>query len=155
MKPAHNKPRWLVGSLLALFTAVSLCCADSGRLEGNRRFALQPQPAKLPVILLTGFEPFGSDRSPNPSWESIKTLDGREWKGYKLVCKQMAVVWASPRKQLEGWIAEHKPVAIFSFGQGGKGSFCLESKASNTRTGLHRQQGPKAGHAEDRRGRPR
>jgi pyroglutamyl-peptidase len=89
-------------------------------------------PAR-PVILLTGFEPFGADRPPNPSWEAIKDLNGKEWKGYKLVCKQMRVVWGEPLQQLPGWIARYRPVAIFSFGQGGEGKFTVESKASNAR----------------------
>src|SRR5260370_32212287 len=40
--------------------------------------------AKPPVILLTGFEPFGKKKPPNPSWEGIKKLDGPQWKGYRL-----------------------------------------------------------------------
>ena len=91
--------------------------------------------SKLPVILLTGFEPFGAERPPNPSWEGIKTLDGTEWRGHRLVCKQLPVIWGKPLEQIEGWVAELKPVAIFSFGQGGGGAFALESRAANRRGG--------------------
>jgi len=90
---------------------------------------------KRPVILLTGFEPFGDDLPPNPSWEGIKQLDGSEWKGFQLVSKQTRVVWGAPLEQLQGWIAEYQPVAIFSFGQAKEESvtFSLESKARNKR----------------------
>jgi pyroglutamyl-peptidase len=96
-----------------------------------------PQPMNTtpqrPVILLTGFEPFGAERPPNPSWEAIKHKNGKQWKGYQLVCKQMRVVWGEPLQQLPGWITQYKPVAVFSFGMGGEGRFSLESKASNER----------------------
>ena len=43
--------------------------------------------------------------------------DGRQWHYYRLVCKRMRVEWG-PRRQLQQWIAEYHPVAIFSFGTG-------------------------------------
>ena len=49
--------------------------------------------ASRPVILLTGFEPFGEARPPNPSWDGIAALDGRQWHDYRLVCKRMRVEW--------------------------------------------------------------
>jgi len=91
--------------------------------------------AKMPVILLTGFEPFGEKKPPNPSWEAIKTLDGQEWKGYRLVAKRLPVVWGAPMTELEGWIAEYKPVAILSLGEGRPGGFAIESWAFNRRAG--------------------
>jgi pyroglutamyl-peptidase len=101
---------------------------------GQQPQATKDTPSdKRPVILLTGFEPFGERRSPNPSWEAIKDLDGQHWKGYQLVCKQARVVWGAPLEQLQGWIAEYRPVAVFSFGQGAKGSFALETRAGNQR----------------------
>jgi len=94
--------------------------------------AASPAPTQtLPVILLTGFEPFGPGRPPNPSWEAVKRLDGRTWNGHKLVCRQMKVVWGQPLAQLRQWIAEFHPVAVFSFGQGG--GFALENRARNAR----------------------
>jgi pyroglutamyl-peptidase len=93
-----------------------------------------------PVILLTGFEPFGEGRPPNPSWEAIKELDGREWRGYQLVCKQLPVVWGSPLEHLPGWVDQYHPVAIFSFGQGGPG-FTIESKASVERNDYEDNRG--------------
>ena len=50
------------------------------------------EPENLPVILLTGFEPFGREKPPNPSWEGIKALDGRRWKDYRLCLQMLAGV---------------------------------------------------------------
>ena len=82
--------------------------------------ARRTKPASAPpVILLTGFEPFGPNKPPNPSWEGIKKLDGRTWRGHKLVARQFKVIWGEPLAQLNKLIDELHPVAVFSFGQGG------------------------------------
>ncbi len=86
-----------------------------------------------PVILLTGFEPFGPDRPDNPSWEGIKALDGREWHGCKIIARRLPVVWGQPMKRLEALAAELRPVAVFSFGQGLPGSYTIEALARNAR----------------------
>jgi pyroglutamyl-peptidase len=127
---------------------------------------VKPPAPKQPVILLTGFEPFGDTwtpgvltlggrglvgsfvverglRPPNPSWEAIKELDGQEWKGHRLVCKQLPVVWGAPLEHLQTWIDKHQPVAIFSFGQGGPGHFALESRAANKRAKYPDNRGDK------------
>jgi pyroglutamyl-peptidase len=97
------------------------------------RPAAEPSTAKEPVILLTGFQPFGRHRLPNASWQGIKDLDGRKWHGYRIVAREIPVVWGAPLKYLPGWIDEYKPVAIFSFGMGGPGAFALETWACNKR----------------------
>ena len=86
-----------------------------------------------PVILLTGFEPFGAKRPPNPSWEAIKTLNDTEWNGHRIVAVQLPVVWGEPLKQIEAQIESLKPVAVFSFGQGAPGAFAVEVRARNER----------------------
>jgi pyroglutamyl-peptidase len=100
--------------------------------------------ARRPVILLTGFQPFGSNRPPNPSWEGIKRLHKTRWKEYDIVCKEMEVVWGVPQKQLQTWIREYRPAAIFSFGQGGAGAYSLESIASNSRSSSRDNDGQAA-----------
>jgi pyrrolidone-carboxylate peptidase len=45
-------------------------------------------------------------------------------------------VWGAPLEQLPAWIEELKPVAIFSFGQGGE-TFSIERVASNHRGEKH------------------
>jgi pyroglutamyl-peptidase len=93
-------------------------------------FAAEPVE-KLPVILITGFEPFGDGRPPNPSWEGAKRLDGVEWRGHRIVARQLPVVWGAPLAHLKKWNEELHPVAIFSFGQGG--GYAIETLARNTR----------------------
>lgn len=95
--------------------------------------AAEAEAPSGPVILLTGFEPFGETKPPNPSWEAIKNLDGRDWRGYTLAAKQLPVVWGSPLERLPGWVDHYKPVAVFAFGQGRPGSFTIETKARNRR----------------------
>jgi len=123
---------WLVAVMgaLCLLWGPRLLAADPAAPPATRA---APAVAPAPVILLTGFEPFGPGRPPNPAWEGIKRLDGQAWKGYRLVCRQMKVVWAAPLVQLQEWICQCHPVAVFSFGQGMAGAFSLESRASNHR----------------------
>jgi pyroglutamyl-peptidase len=110
------------------FLAVAALCSVLAAAPQTTRAAEIPE---LPVILLTGFEPFGPQKPPNPSWEGVKQLDGREWRGHKLVARQITVVWGAPLKQLQQLIAEHRPAAIFAFGQGG--GYALETRARNAR----------------------
>jgi pyroglutamyl-peptidase len=86
---------------------------------------------ELPVILLTGFEPFGPGKPANPSWEGIRELDGQEWHGRRLVAREMKVEWGAPLPALTRLIDELHPVAIFSFGQGG--GYAIETVAQNKR----------------------
>ncbi len=46
---------------------------------------------------------------------------------------QLKVVWGAPLAQLQEVLAEARPAAIFSFGQGGASGFALETRASNRR----------------------
>jgi pyroglutamyl-peptidase len=120
-----------VGLLLVLswnLTGALLLAADEKMLNRNHGAGAEPR-----VILLTGFEPFGADRSPNASWEGIKGLDGRNWNGYRLVSKKIPVIWGKPLEHLRKLNSEYHPVAIFSFGMGGYGAFALETRASNLR----------------------
>ena len=125
----------VLGLVLLSFLGCNRAGGDQGdKRAGEARPQAPPRSALTrPVILLTGFEPFGERKPPNPSWEGIAPLDGQPWKEYRLVCKQLRVVWAAPREELQHCISECHPIAIFSFGQGGIGSFTVESKASNKR----------------------
>lgn len=88
---------------------------------------------EMPVILLTGFEPFGPERPANPSWEGIRDLHETEWNGFRLIAHEMPVVWGEPFKQLQQQIDMYSPVAVFSFGQGRHGGFAIETRARNSR----------------------
>lgn len=86
-----------------------------------------------PVILLTGFEPFGPNRPANPSWEGIRNLHETDWHEYRIIAQELPVVWGEPLKHLQQLIEQHKPAAIFSFGQGAADGFAIESRAANKR----------------------
>lgn len=123
-------------SLPFLLRAASTALLVALAVGGRSAVAAEP-----PVILLTGFEPFGPDRSANPSWEGIKGLDGREWRGCKIVARQLPVVWGEPLKRLETLAAELEPVAVFSFGQGMPGSYTIEAVAHNHRAPIQDNDG--------------
>lgn len=86
-----------------------------------------------PVILLTGFEPFGPSRPANPSWEGIRNFHETDWHEYRIVAQELPVVWGEPLKHLQQLLEQHKSVAVFSFGQGGADGFAIESRAANER----------------------
>jgi pyroglutamyl-peptidase len=117
-------------SLLAM---VALAAIATMSLHAHAAEAQAPgaTDSNLPVILLTGYEPFGAERHPNPSWEGVKKLDGRIWRGHRLATRKIKVVWGEPLLYLRKLIAELHPVAVFSFGQGG--GFALETRARNAR----------------------
>jgi pyroglutamyl-peptidase len=107
---------------------------DVAQDRGAAASATAPADEKVaPVLLLTGFQPFGANRPPNPSWEGIKPLDGKLVHGYRIVCREMKVEWGSPLAQLGEWIDELHPAAVFSFGQGRPGGFAIETRARNQR----------------------
>jgi len=114
---------------LSRFFAIAFCIAAPG-LGADSVSKPPPQPA---VILLTGFEPFGPERRPNSSWEGIRRLDGVVWREYRLVCREMKVLWGQPLRQLRAWNDELQPVAIFSFGQGRNDGYRIETVAHNRR----------------------
>jgi len=121
LPPARRAPRAVPLLILA---------ATLGLASAPRPVAAQDD---APVILLTGFEPFGKDRPPNPSWEGIKGLDGRSWHGYRIVARQLPVVWDEPIRRLEALADELKPAAVFAFGQGRPDSFTIEGLARRDR----------------------
>jgi pyroglutamyl-peptidase len=120
-------------SLVIMTLAGLMFCLGWGFLFSARGQGSEADSSP-PVILLTGFEPFGPARTPNPSWEAIKALDGTIWHGYRLVCRQLPVVWGMPLPTLRKAIAEVHPVAVFAFGQGA--DFTIETMAENRRENL-------------------
>ncbi len=70
-------------------------------------------------LLLTGFEPFGGEQV-NPSWEIARRLDGREIAGFRVVARQLPVVWELARERMAGLIDSDKPDLIISLGQSGR-----------------------------------
>ena len=73
-----------------------------------------------PVILLTGFEPFGKSDF-NTSWNVVSKFEGKEIGGYTLKTLQLKVVYDAVEKPLQEAIEKLKPAAVISFGEGSAG----------------------------------
>lgn len=129
--------RMLLPALLAAAIALPCSCA----LAGDEAASPPAKADQKPVILLTGFEPFGEQRPPNPSWEGIAKLHQTTWEGFRLEAVQLPVVWGAPLQTIERQLRQLKPVAVFSFGQGYPGVFAIETKAKNQRGEIPDNQG--------------
>jgi len=70
-----------------------------------------------PVILLTGFEPFGGS-SFNTSWDVVSQFEGQEIAGHVIKTKQLKVVYDQIHGPLSETVEQLKPVAVISFGEG-------------------------------------
>src|SRR5436190_14603722 len=101
--------RPLFGSLLAAAAAVFIECGDRGSAPAGK--------TPPPVVLLTAFEPFGGAPD-NPSWEAIKEYEGTTIAGHVVRTVRLPVVYDDMAKPLDAAIAQHKPAAVISFGQG-------------------------------------
>ncbi len=100
------KKRLLLCSILACCTAApAIYCAETA------------SESKKPVVLLTGFEPFGRVKI-NASWESVKTLQGREILGYRIETALLPVVYDEMDAPLQAAIEKYKPDVVVSFGVG-------------------------------------
>jgi pyroglutamyl-peptidase len=83
------------------------------------------------VILLTGFAPFGGERT-NPSWEVASKLSGREFKGFAVKSKRLPVNCGRASELVIDTIAELVPAAVVGLGQaGGRPVLSLEKVAIN------------------------
>ena len=83
------------------------------------------------VILLTGFEPFGGERT-NPSWEVASWLDGKEIGGATIHTLELPVSCRRAAKMVTDAIARTRPAAVLGLGQaGGRPSLSIEKVALN------------------------
>jgi pyroglutamyl-peptidase len=83
------------------------------------------------LILLTGFEPFGGERT-NPSWEVAKYLDGRAIGAATVKAKRLPVNCRRAAQTLREAIEEMRPAAVLGLGQaGGRPLLSLEKVAIN------------------------
>jgi pyroglutamyl-peptidase len=86
---------------------------------------------KLPVALLTGFEPFGGE-SENPSHEIVRALDGAVIAGHRVVGVTLPTEFARSPIELSRRIARHRPDLVLAVGQaGGRAGISLERVAIN------------------------
>ncbi|MDQ7842875.1 MAG: pyroglutamyl-peptidase I [Armatimonadota bacterium] len=70
---------------------------------------------KFPVVLLTGFEPYGG-RGLNPSAEVVRRLDGLTIDGFRIVGRTLPVTFRGLADRLIGLLTELEPVAVVSLG---------------------------------------
>ena len=91
---------------LAMLAAIF--CAAIARAE---------EPTPKPVILMTGFEPFGGS-SFNTSWDVVSTFDGQVISGHVIKTVRLKVVYDKIDGPLAEAIEKLKPVAVISFGEG-------------------------------------
>ena len=93
------------------------------------------QPAKnstkLPVALVTGFDPFGGEAT-NPSYEIARALDGEIIAGHRVVGAELPTEFARSLPALDGLLRKHRPALMIALGQaGGRSGISLERVAVN------------------------
>ena len=85
----------------------------------------------MPNVLLTGFDPFGGDLL-NPSWLAVKSLQGRQIAGHRVVAAQLPTVFDSSIAALKSLLQQHRPALVICVGQaGGRNAISLERVAIN------------------------
>ncbi len=84
-----------------------------------------------PIFLLTGFEPFGSDRI-NPSWLVARRIDGDEIGGFRIKSVKIPVSCAGAARRVSAAIVRFRPRSVLGLGQaGGRPHVSLERVAIN------------------------
>jgi pyroglutamyl-peptidase len=84
-----------------------------------------------PIILLTGFAPFGGE-AVNPSWEAVARLDGEHLDGHRIVARRLPVEFGAALDALHAAIEETSPGLVLCVGQaGGRAQLSLERVAIN------------------------
>ena len=84
-----------------------------------------------PVILLTGFAPFGGE-TVNPSWEAVRQLDGEMLEGHRIAARRLPVEFGASLDALQAALRETAPVLVLCVGQaGGRAQLSLERVAIN------------------------
>ena len=87
--------------------------------------------SKCPTVLVTGFEPFGSD-SVNPSWMAAQALHGRMVGDHRIVGARLPTVFDDAIAVLRDLLLRHTPALVIGTGQaGGRAAISLERVAIN------------------------
>lgn len=93
--------------------------------------ASSPAVGRFPVVLVTGFDPFGGD-AVNPSWMAVQALHGREIAGRRIVGAQLPTVFGRSIEVLRELLERHQPELVLGCGQaGGRHALSLERVAIN------------------------
>jgi pyroglutamyl-peptidase len=87
--------------------------------------------SSVPVVLLTGFAPFGGEAS-NPSWDAVAPLANKRIGGHRIVVRQLPVEFGASLQVLQAAIRETKPALVLCVGQaGGRAQLSIERVAIN------------------------
>jgi pyroglutamyl-peptidase len=83
------------------------------------------------TVLLTGFDPFGGERT-NPSWEAVRALRGETIRGHTVEIAQLPTVFGAAEAALERAIGQYAPRLVLCVGQaGGRAAVSFERVAVN------------------------
>jgi len=86
---------------------------------------------KMDRILLTGFAPFGRERT-NPSWTIARELDGEAIGAFSVKAVRLPVNCRGASREVIAAIAKLRPCAVLGLGQaGGRTSLSIERVAIN------------------------
>ncbi len=86
---------------------------------------------ELPVVLLTGFDPFAGE-AVNASWEVAAALHGRRIDGHRLVAARLPTVFEGSRQRVRELLRRHRPALVVCLGQAsGRAAISLERVALN------------------------
>jgi pyroglutamyl-peptidase len=84
-----------------------------------------------PLVLLTGFEPFNKEAI-NPSWETVRALDGWSEDGFDVAVRQMPCVFGAAIDALHEAVSTLRPAVVIAVGQaGGRVDLSVERVAIN------------------------
>ena len=85
----------------------------------------------LPVVLLTGFEPFGGEAT-NPSWEAVRVLQDARIGGHRIETRCLPVAFGAAGDALRAAIRATRPALVVCVGQaGGRERISIERVAIN------------------------
>jgi pyroglutamyl-peptidase len=84
-----------------------------------------------PVVLLTGFDPFGGETI-NPSWQAVHALHRRRIAGHRLVAARLPTEFGASLVRLHELLQLNRPALVICVGQaGGRSALSLERVAIN------------------------
>lgn len=84
-----------------------------------------------PLLLLTGFEPFGGE-TVNPAWEIARSLDGALIEGVRVRAWPLPCVFGAALRALDEALQAHAPVLVLALGQAsGRCDLSVERVAIN------------------------
>jgi pyroglutamyl-peptidase len=84
-----------------------------------------------PIILLTGFAPFAGEAL-NPSWQSVRALDGETIEGHRVVAAELPTEFEASLHALHKMLRATKPPIAIAVGlAGGRNGMSLERVAIN------------------------